>query len=328
MYVYLARRIINYVIMLFIATSVGYLLASTFMDPTLLWDFNNVKLNRESIIRSLEERNISPTQPVLERYVRWIQNVFFHWDWGQTPFGVRVNDEVGLRAWISVRFVFLGALVGMTGGVALGAWNATRQYKLSDRVSTLLSLIIISTPVMVIIVFAKMGAQAINDVTGMDLIDFVGANSLVIPDYPGAQFIDSVKHIILPTLTLSLGGIASYSRYQRNMMLDTLGADYVRTARAKGLRKRRAIFKHALRTSLVPMATFFAFAVAGLFLGAAITEQLYTWNGLGIYSVRAIQGQDINASTAVVAFAGTCTLSGALLSDILTVIVDPRVRVS
>ena len=122
--------------------------------------------------------------------------------------------------------------------------------------------------------------------------------------------------------------LASYSRYQRNLMLDTLGADYVRTARAKGLVKRRAVTRHALRTALIPMATYFAFALAGLFTGATITERVYGWHGIGEYSVNAISQYDINGTAAVVAFSGLCTLTGALLSDVFVAVVDPRVRVS
>lgn len=110
-------------------------------------------------------------------------------------------------------------------------------------------------------------------------------------------------------------------------MLDTLGADYVRTARAKGLVKRKAVTRHALRTALIPMATYFAFALATLFTGAAVTERVYTWHGIGEYSVNSISQMDINGATAVVAFSGLCTLTGALLSDVFVAIVDPRVRV-
>ena len=142
------------------------------------------------------------------------------------------------------------------------------------------------------------------------------------------MILNRMQHLLLPTIAISLSGLATYSRYQRNLMLDTLGADYVRTARAKGLIKSKAVTRHALRTSLVPMATFFAFAVATLFLGATVTEQVFGWHGMGIFGVSSIRGQDINGTTAVVAFSGVCTLAGALLSDLLIVVVDPRVRVS
>ena len=254
-----------------------------------------------------------------DRYVTWLRNVLFHWDWGRTPKGELINTLIGTKIFVSVRLVFLGAAIGMVGGVALGAWTATRQYRFSDRAISLISMIIISTPAMVIAILLQVLAVQINRSSGFQIFEFTGE---------GEGALGRLQHLLLPTLSMSLGGIASYSRFQRNLMLDTLGADYVRTARAKGLIKRKALTRHALRTALIPMATYFAFALATLFTGAAITERVYGWHGMGEYSISAIAGMDINGVTAVVAFSGLCTLTGALLSDVFVAIVDPRVRVS
>ena len=308
---YLARRIANYAVLLFIATSLAYLLASASLDPSALWNRQDPSLNWDAIHANLVKYNISHDLPVWDRYVTWLRNVLFHWDWGRTPKGELINTLIGTKIFVSVRLVFLGAAIGMVGGVALGAWTATRQYRFSDRVTSLISMIIISTPAMVIAILLQVLAVQIFEFTG-----------------EGEGALGRLQHLLLPTLSMSLGGIASYSRFQRNLMLDTLGADYVRTARAKGLIKRKALTRHALRTALIPMATYFAFALATLFTGAAITERVYGWHGMGEYSISAISGMDINGVTAVVAFSGLCTLTGALLSDVFVAIVDPRVRVS
>jgi len=100
------------------------------------------------------------------------------------------------------------------------------------------------------------------------------------------------------------------------------------TAGASSADEPTRLTRPALRTALIPMATYFAFALATLFTGAAITERVYGWHGMGEYSISAISGMDINGVTAVVAFSGLCTLTGALLSDVFVAIVDPRVRVS
>jgi len=291
---YLARRIANYAVLLFIATSLAYLLASASLDPSALWNRQDPSLNWDAIHANLVKYNISHDLPVWDRYVTWLRNVLFHWDWGR-------------------------AAIGMVGGVALGAWTATRQYRFSDRAISLISMIIISTPAMVIAILLQVLAVQINRSSGFQIFEFTGE---------GEGALGRLQHLLLPTLSMSLGGIASYSRFQRNLMLDTLGADYVRTARAKGLIKRKALTRHALRTALIPMATYFAFALATLFTGAAITERVYGWHGMGEYSISAISGMDINGVTAVVAFSGLCTLTGALLSDVFVAIVDPRVRVS
>ena len=316
---YLARRIANYAVLLFIATSLAYLLASASLDPSALWNRQDPSLNWNAIHANLVKYNISHDLPVWDRYVTWLRNVLFHWDWGRTPKGELINTLIGTKIFVSVRLVFLGAAIGMVGGVALGAWTATRQYRFSDRAISLISMIIISTPAMVIAILLQVLAVQINRSSGFQIFEFTGE---------GEGALGRLQHLLLPTLSMSLGGIASYSRFQRNLMLDTLGADYVRTARAKGLIKRKALTRHALRTALIPMATYFAFALATLFTGAAITERVYGWHGMGEYSISAISGMDINGVTAVVAFSGLCTLTGALLSDVFVAIVDPRVRVS
>lgn len=327
MFFYLTRRLANYVLLLFIAVSLAYLIASSTMDPRTLFDPSDPTRDWAAIERQLVEYNISRSTPVLDRYQIWLTKIFTSWDWGVTPQGTSVGSIIGVRIWVSLRLIILGSLIGMVGGVALGAWTAARQYKMSDRVFSLLALVIISTPTIVLATLLQIGATRFNMATGTEFFEFMGETGRY-GDYFGAPFFDRLQHLLLPTISMSLNGIASYSRYQRNMMLDTLGADYVRTARAKGLRKSAAIRYHALRTALVPMATLFAFAVAGLFLGATITEQVFGWHGMGIYGVQSIHGQDINGTAAVVAFSGVCTLTGALLSDVLTVVVDPRVRVS
>ena len=316
---YLARRIANYAVLLFIATSLAYLLASASLDPSALWNRQDPSLNWDAIHANLVKYNISHDLPVWDRYVTWLRNVVLHWDWGRTPKGEFINTLIGTKIFVSVRLVFLGAAIGMVGGVALGAWTATRQYRFSDRAISLISMIIISTPAMVIAILLQVLAVQINRSSGFQIFEFTGE---------GEGALGRLQHLLLPTLSMSLGGIASYSRFQRNLMLDTLGADYVRTARAKGLIKRKALTRHALRTALIPMATYFAFALATLFTGAAITERVYGWHGMGEYSISAISGMDINGVTAVVAFSGLCTLTGALLSDVFVAIVDPRVRVS
>ena len=316
---YLARRIANYAVLLFIATSLAYLLASASLDPSALWNREDPSLNWDAIHANLVKYNISHDLPVWDRYVTWLRNVVLHWDWGRTPKGELINTLIGTKILVSVRLVFLGAAIGMVGGVALGAWTATRQYRFSDRAISLISMIIISTPAMVIAILLQVLAVQINRSSGYQIFEFTGE---------GEGVLGRLQHLLLPTLSMSLGGIASYSRFQRNLMLDTLGADYVRTARAKGLIKRKALTRHALRTALIPMATYFAFALATLFTGAAITERVYGWHGMGEYSISAISGMDINGVTAVVAFSGLCTLTGALLSDVFVAIVDPRVRVS
>jgi peptide/nickel transport system permease protein len=315
---------LNYVVLLFVAVTLAYFLAATQLHPRQLYELRNPPLPAASIEHSLNQYNINDREPVIDRYFDWLNGVV-HGDWGRSPMGGSVNQEIKNRMWVSLRLVTLGSIFGIVIGVVLGAWTATRQYKLSDRTITLASLIVISAPTIVIAVVLQILATKFNKATGTGFFEFLGETGRHSPGRLNAWG-DRLQHLLLPTVTLALGGIATYSRIQRNIMLDTLGMDYVRTAQAKGLTRRKAVFKHALRTALIPTGTYFAFTVALLFTGATFTERIFGWRGMGIYGVETITKQDPNGTVAVVAFAGICVLIGGLLSDIFVAILDPRVR--
>ncbi len=322
---YLLRRLVNYAILLFLAVSLAYLVASAALDPRNAFDRTNPNLNWAAVNASLTEYNNNPDTSIWVRYERWLKMVFLHGNWGWTPRGEAINALIATRIGVSTRLVTIGTILSLVGGVALGAWSAVRQYRWSDRIVSFICMVLISTPTMVLAVLMQLGATKFNQATGTQFFQFIGETGQH-GSYFGAAFINRLQHLLLPTISLAALSMATYSRYQRNLMLDTLGADYVRTARAKGLRKSKAIRHHALRNAIIPMATYFAFGVAGVFVGATVTEQVYGWNGMGLYSVTSIQQQDINGTVAVVAFSGVCVLAGALLSDILIAAIDPRVR--
>lgn len=332
---YLLRRLLNYLILLFVAVTIAYFLAGTQLDPrSLLIENELTKMANTTyleVVHTVDARlnawNINPQEPIVERYVDWL-GMIANWDWGYSPLGESVNQQVSNRIGLSLQLVFLGFFIGIIGGVAIGAWAAVHQYSIPDRIITILAMIIISTPAMVIAIGLQMTAVWFNNTFDTNFFQFIGPQATIPPKEFWPMILNRMQHLLLPTIAISLGGLATYSRYQRNLMLDTLGADYVRTARAKGLRYGTAVRKHALRTSLIPIATYFAFGIAGLVLGAAITEQVFGWEGMGIYGVRTIQAQDINGTAAVVAFSGAATLTGAFLSDVLIAAVDPRVRVN
>jgi peptide/nickel transport system permease protein len=280
-----------------------------------------------SIEQNLRSRNLSDQVPLLQRYGTWLQQVLFHWNWGEAPRGGDVGGEVSRRIWVSLRLITIGSLLGTVMGVLLGAWAATRQYRVSDRSLTASSLFILSVPSFVIASVLQVLATKANNATGLRLFEFVGETGQH-GSYFGAAFADRLQHLVLPTIALTLINGAFFSRIQRNLMLDALGSDFVRTARAKGLRRSRAVMKHALRTALIPTGTYFAFSVATLFTGATFMEILFSFHGMGEYGVTTITQQDVHGTVAVVAFSGACVLVGAILSDVAVAILDPRVRLS
>jgi peptide/nickel transport system permease protein len=290
---------------------------------------------------SLLERNPRPLQSVIDakaaelnldkpipiRYAGWVAGAV-RGDFGTTVGGQPVADELWRRIGVSLRLVIIGSIVGTLLGVVAGAWGAVRQYRLSDRVITTLALLMLSAPTFVIANLLILAALRGNSMLGMQVFEYTGETSSDAVGGAWSQFVDRLQHLVLPTLTLALGAIAGFSRYQRNAMLDVLGQDFIRTARAKGLTRRQALFKHGLRTALIPMATLFAYGVGGLFTGAVFVEKIFGWHGIGEWLVQGITTQGTNIIVAISVFTGATVLIAGLLSDVLYAALDPRVRVS
>jgi peptide/nickel transport system permease protein len=322
---FLARRLLNYIVLLALASFLTFLLASLAFDPL----DNLLQRNPrppQSVI-DLKRAELDLDKPIPVRYVHWASGAI-RGDFGTTIGGQPVSDELWRRIGVSLRLLVIGSVVGTIIGVVVGAWGAIRQYRMSDRIITALSLLVISTPVFVMANLLILSALGVNSALGVQLFEYTGETS---PDAVGGawnQFVDRLQHLVLPTFTLALAAIAGYSRYQRNAMLDVLGQDFIRTARAKGLTRRRALFKHGLRTALIPMATLFAYSVAGLFTGAVFTEKIFGWHGMGEWFVQGLNTQDTNIIAAIAVFAGVVILLAGLLSDVIYAALDPRVRVS
>ncbi|OBF57962.1 peptide ABC transporter permease [Mycobacterium sp. 852002-50816_SCH5313054-b] len=321
---FLARRVLNYIVLLALASFLTYCLTSLAFSP----------------LDSLLQRNPRPPQAVIDakahalgldraipiRYAHWASHVV-RGDFGTTVTGQPVGTTLWRRVGVTLRLLVVGSVVGTVLGIAAGAWGAIRQYRISDRLVTMLALLVLSTPSFVIANLLILGALRVNWAAGVQLFDYTGETS---PGVVGGwhELLDRLRHLILPTLTLSLMAAAGYSRYQRNAMLDVLGQDFIRTARAKGLTRRRALLKHGLRTALIPLATLFAYGVAGLVTGAVFVEKIFGWHGMGEWLVQGISTQDTNIIAAITLFSGTVVLLAGLLSDVFYAALDPRVRVS
>jgi peptide/nickel transport system permease protein len=321
---FLARRLLNYVILLALASILAFTLASLTFSPLDSLLERNPRPPQAVIDAKAAELNLDKPIPV--RYADWVSGAV-RGDFGTTVTGQPVTDELWRRIGVSLRLVLIGSVIGTIIGVVVGAWGAIRQYRFSDRAITVASLLIISAPTFVIANLLILGALKVNSILGVQLFEYTGETS---PDAVGGwwnQFVDRVQHLVLPTFTLALASIAGFSRYQRNAMLDVLGQDFIRTARAKGLTRRQALFRHGLRTALIPMATLFAYSVGGLFTGAVFVEKIFGWHGMGEWVIQGITTQDTNIVVAITVFTGVTILLAGLLSDVIYAALDPRVRV-
>ena len=322
---FLARRLLNYLVLLVLASFLAFSLASVTFHPLDSFIERPPQPPAEAIHAKAVELGLDKPVPI--RYAEWAAAVV-RGDFGTTVTGHPVAQELWSRVGVSFRLVLIGSLVGTLAGVVLGAWGAVRQYRLSDRVITVLSLIVLSIPSFVLAGLLILIALRVNNLAGVRIFAYTGETSPIPPGGVWDQFVDRARHIVLPSLTLALGAAASFSRYQRNAMLDVLSEDFIRTARAKGLTRRRALFKHGLRTALIPLATLFAYGVSGLVVGAVFVEKIFGWHGMGEWVVQAIQGQDTHIVATITLFTGAALLFAGLLSDIIYAALDPRVRVS
>lgn len=323
---FLLRRLTYLMCLVVLATSVAYLLAATQLRPRARYEGRNPPPPVAVVDATLDQLNMNDKVPVLTRYSRWAGAVV-RGDLGRTIDNQSVNEEIGRRMWVSLRLVLVGALVGTFLGVAAGAYGAVKQYQPADRLLTLFSFVVLSIPAVVLGVLFKNAGIGLNDALGFKLLYTTGEMTPGLNPWSAAGLLNRFAHLVLPSLVLVVIAVAFYGRYQRNAMLDVLGSDFLRTARAKGLSRSRALITHGLRTALIPMATFFAYEFAMLFVGATFTERLFGWHGMGEYFVQSVTKNDVNSVAGVTLFVGVLVLVAGFLSDLAYAALDPRVRV-
>lgn len=319
------RRAAYLVVVVLIATSANYFLAAAALNPRSNFEGRNPPPPPAVVDAELSALNLNDKTPILERFGRWADGIW-HGNLGLTVDGESVDDEMRRRVGVSLRLLLIGSLLGSLLGVAAGAWSAVNQYDLSDHAVTVLSFVILSIPTVVLAIFLANGGSSFNDAIGHHLVYNTGEYTPGLEAWTFADIVNRLQHLILPSLVLILQGIAFYSRYQRNAMLDVLGSDFVRTAQAKGLRRHQALIRHALRTALIPMGTFFAYEFTLIFIGSIFVEKIFSWHGMGEWFVQSIQKNDVNSTAAIGMFVAVLVLVAGFLSDVVTVMLDPRIR--
>lgn len=260
-------------------------------------------------------------QPFFTRYWIWLKNLF-QGDLGYSlQFQRPVTEVLNNYLWSS--FIVALASLFFTWLIALciGIFSAIRQYSLFDTVATIL-------------VFAGMATPSFF--LGLILIKFFAVDLGFFPaggmittgsDFSGWAYVkDVAQHMVLPVLVLTMLGVGGLARYFRTNMLEVVHQNFVRTARAKGLKEKTVIVKHALRNALLPAITLFAFELPALFSGAIITEQIFNWPGIGAIYMQAFTVRDYPLLMGFTMFIALLTILSNLLADILYGVADPRVR--
>ena len=260
------------------------------------------------------------------QYGDWLGD-FVTGDMGDSDIRRRpVSDMITASLWNTVQLIIWGVLVAGSIAMVIGVYSAVKQYSLGDYVFTGLAYIGIAMPPFF---FGLMAIHylAVQPKIWWDLdqppLEFVGLHSA---GESGFNW-DYIKHLILPVMTLTVQIVASWTRFQRAATLDVLSSDYIRTARAKGLPRRKVIMKHAVRNSLIPLVTVMAVDIGLLFGGLIITEQIFNIPGMGKLFIDSLLTGDAPVVLAWVFVAGLFIVLFNLLADILYGVLDPRVRV-
>ena len=324
---YLVKKLGGWLAIIFIATNITFFLATAFLDPKSNYVGRRPPLPEDQIQRTLQPLNLSENTPLFERWWTWLSNILFHWDWGESPLGESVNQQISFRIWVSAELLLLATVLSVIIGVAIGVYTASNQYKMGDRIWQGISIVTMNLHIVVASIITVAFGLWVNRITGSRIFYVTGASKYGVHGF-FPTLLDFLQHVALPTFSLLLVSYAGYHMMQRSLLLDNLNADYVRTARAKGLPRRKAIRKHALRTSIIPVATSVAFSIPGIFTGAIMTEKIFAWQGMGDYFITALSHNDIYGTVAAAAFGAFTTAVAAILADITVVILDPRVRVS
>lgn len=241
------------------------------------------------------------------------------WNWS-----VPVTEEFNKTVWYSFVLGLIAFILEIIIAIPLGVVAARKQYSITDYTVTVISLIGISMPTFFVATILKMIFSV--KLGWFELSGMQGRNYASLSEF--GRFWDLASHMVLPVVTLVLVSVGSLMRYTRTNMLEVLNADYIRTARAKGLPENKVIGRHAFRNTLIPLVTILGSSLPGLFSGALITETLFAIRGIGYASYYSMINGDIPFTMFYLAFTAILTLLGNLIADILYAVVDPRVRVN
>jgi peptide/nickel transport system permease protein len=315
-----------------LAISVPVIIAASFIvfmlvvtaggDPTA-----NLRLNPGVSEATIQARRaeLHLDEPVLERYGIWAKGII-RGDMGRSNGHEEVRPLLFRRLGVTLRLVFGATVLAVLLAVAVGSVAALKQYSKFDYGATFFAFVCFSMPVFWMAALLRDIGLRVNNQLDRRIFFVVGEQT---PGLSGGffdTFSDRVGHLLLPTLTLALIQMAGWSRFHRSSMLEVLNADYIRTARAKGVSGPRVLFRHALRNALIPVVTVVAIDFAGILGGAVITETVFGWTGMGRLLIEALKVQDVNVVQAWLLVAAILVVVFNLVADLLYGYLDPRTR--
>ena len=275
----------------------------------------------DEVIQKMNEQ-YGLDQPWYLRYLTWLKGAVLHLDLGYSVSEKReVAPVIGVRLLNTFMLALLALIISWVVAVPLGILSATRQYTWVDKVCSTVAFLGLSVPAVFLALLALLFAKVTGwfPLGGLRSIDYESLSA-------GQKVLDILHHLILPAIVLSAASLATYMRQMRGNLLDQLHADYLTTARAKGLSEPVVVGKHAVRNAINPLITLFGFSLSSLLSGSVLVETVMSYPGLGRTVVDALFKQDEYLVVASLMMGTGLLVLGNLIADLLLALSDPRIR--
>ncbi|MBD9223724.1 ABC transporter permease [bacterium] len=317
---YILKRILQVIPLLILVSLISFFIIRLSPVDPLAELRLNPSISQETLNKEMKRLKLD--KPIYIQYVSWAKS-FVQGDLGYTSAGEKVSTKLKER--IPNTLLLTSIVIFMTWivGIPLGILAAIKKETAFDRILTVVSSIGMAIPsfffaILMLIFAVKTGWFPVGGLTSYDFNEMSFSGKIM----------DLSKHLVLPVIVLFTISLSGLQRQMRANMLEVLDSDYVKFARAKGLSENKVIFKHALRNAINPMITLLGFEFAGLLSGAALTEYVFQFPGLGRLILEAVMKSDINLVMASLMMGTIMLILGNLIADILLMIADPRIRAS
>lgn len=315
---YITKRILQVIPLLIIVSIISFFIIRLSPVDPLAELRLNPSISQETLDKEVKRLNLD--KPIYVQYISWAKS-FIKWDLGYTSTGEKVSVKLKERIPNTLLLTVVVIFMTWAAGIPLGILAAVKKETAFDRFLPVISSIGMAIPsfffaILMLIFAVKTGWFPVGGLTSYNFneLGFWG------------KFTDIARHLILPSIVLFTISLSGLQRQMRANMLEVLDSDYVKFARAKGLSEWRVLFKHALRNAINPMITLLGFEFAGLLSGAALTEYVFQYPGLGRLILEAVMKSDINLVMASLMMGTIMLILGNLIADILLMITDPRLR--
>lgn len=317
---YILRRLLQAIPLLIAISLLSFIIMQlspgSYLDTMRL----NPDVSEELINKMKQQYGLDKSVP--EQYLHWLWQIL-HGNFGESfTYKVPVTHVIKTRA-INTIILSVAAMILAWGvSIPIGIYSATHKYTIGDNIFTSLAFVGLSIPnfffaLLLLFLIVKFNIPLpINGMTSVTY-DFLS---------PMGKFIDILKHLLVPAIVLGTASMASLTRIMRGQMIEAMRSDYIRTARAKGLKNNKVVYKHAFRNAINPMITMFGFQISTLLSGAALTETVTGWPGLGKMMLTAVRSKDLYLAMAGLMIGSVLLIAGNLIADVLLAISDPRIR--